>query len=90
MEGVKLNIDRYHQKWYQKAVDIGKTIGSDPKMPRLAGLSKHRDNTPANSAEEYFRRSITLPCLNEVSIIYSTVLVLSVLFTLPNSRLICL
>ncbi|XP_066924627.1 52 kDa repressor of the inhibitor of the protein kinase-like [Clytia hemisphaerica] len=67
LKGVKLNVDHYHHLWYTEAVELAAKIGINPKCPRvISGNMKHRDGTPASTEEEYFRRTITVKCLNEV------------------------
>lgn len=58
-------VDTYHAEWYGQAVRLGSKIGSEEYMPRLCSIQTHRSNTPANTAEEYYRRIITLPMVSE-------------------------
>lgn len=66
LSGVKLNIDTYHKKWFKSAIDLAASIGTEPKMPRITNSMQHRSNIPGENEEIYFKRNITLPCLNEV------------------------
>lgn len=35
-------------------------------LPRVAERQKHRGNTPSNNANEYWRRTIIIPCLDSL------------------------
>jgi hypothetical protein len=67
VQGVKLNIDHYHNQWFSKAVKLGEKIDAELKMPRIANISMNRDNTPGADAEEYCRRTVSIKVLDEVS-----------------------
>lgn len=69
LEAVKINIASYHQKWYSIAVELAERIEVKPKVPRIAVYMKHRSNTPGSDSEEYFRRNLTIPCLDQVKIL---------------------
>ena len=69
LNGVRLSVKDYHAKWYKKAVDLAKAIGVEPKKKRTTITQFFRNNVPADTTDDYFRRSLTLPCLNEVNTI---------------------
>ena len=70
LKGVQINVVKYHKLWYTEAVELAAKIGINPKCPRvISGSMAHRDGTPANTEEEYFRRTITVKCLNEVCLV---------------------
>lgn len=47
-------------------VTIASTFNVEPKIPRIVGVQRHRENFEANTAEEYFRRSIFVPYLDDI------------------------
>ena len=64
---IRGGIDVEHKKWYDCAVALGDTINaSPPSMPRLCKHQIHRCNTPAETAEEYYRRTISIPVFDEL------------------------
>ena len=64
---IRGGIDVEHKKWYDCAVALGDTINaSPPSMPRLCKHQIHRCNTPAETAEEYYRRTISIPFFDEL------------------------
>jgi len=67
MNGVLLNVDTYHDGWYQKAVKIAAIVDTKPTKSRASVVSMFRSNTPADDVKTFYRRDITIPCLNSVS-----------------------
>lgn len=66
LEAVKININSYHHRWFQQALNLGIKIGVHPTLPRIATSMQHRSNIPGKDEEEYFRRNITIPCFDHV------------------------
>ena len=60
------SVNRYHDQWYEDAVKLADSVGVTPKMPRVCNTQIHRENIPSNTISEYYRRTITIPILNEV------------------------
>ena len=67
MNGVLLNVDTYHEEWYRKAEALAKSVGSSESKSRSTVFSLFWSNTPADDIKTFYRRDITLPCLNAVS-----------------------
>ena len=59
------NVDSYHKTWYQAAVELANSISVEPSIPRRVQRQKNRNNVPAESPEEYYRRVITVPLLGK-------------------------
>ena len=66
LNGVRHNIDKFHHQWFQSAQELAASIGINPSMPRITAYMRHRSNIPGDDEETYFRRNITIPCINEV------------------------
>ena len=67
LSDVRENITQHHNKWYRSAVHLNEKInGSPPCIPRRCGRQTHRDNVPALTPEEYFRRAVTVPFLDHM------------------------
>ena len=62
LKRVRENVDSYHSEWFEQSLRCGTT----PSIPRICGLQRHRTNTPASTASEYFRRTITVPILDHL------------------------
>ena len=64
---VRENVNQNHNQWYKSAVDLSAQInGSPPSMPRRCGRQSQRDNVPAQTPEEYYKRSLTIPFLDHM------------------------
>ena len=58
---VRQNINQHHRQWFKSAVHISEKInGSPPSMPRCCGRQTQRQNVPAETPEDYYRRSLTV------------------------------
>ena len=62
---VRQNINQHHSQWFKSAVHISEKIkGSPPSMPRCCGRQTQRQNVPAETPEDYYRRSLTVPFID--------------------------
>ena len=60
-------VSHYHDKWYSEAVALADKIQVKEEMPRTSRLQRHRDNPPASSASDYFKRALTIPLLDHLN-----------------------
>lgn len=51
---------------YQKCVHLAQLFGITLSLPRHAGTQRYRENHEANTPEEYFRRSVFVPYLDDL------------------------
>lgn len=64
---VRSNIDVKHKVWYDMAVALGEKVdASEPQLPRRCGRQTARSNTPGDTPESYYRRTISIPFLDEL------------------------
>ncbi len=64
---VRDKIDTHLKKWYDSAVALGEKVdASPPSIPRRCVRQVLRSNMPASTPEEYYRRSISIPFLDEM------------------------
>ena len=61
-------ISQLHDQWYVEAVQIAEKVGTLPSKPRVARIQTLRANTPSDSPSEYFRRVISIPFLDHLSL----------------------
>ncbi len=66
LKAVREEVDTYHSEWYKTVTDMCATVGTTPSIPRTCGRQRHRANTPASTAPEYFKRTITIPILDHL------------------------
>ena len=53
-------------KRYDQAEGLGKVIGVHSSKPRPTKRQKHQENVEAESADEYFKRALTIPFLDHL------------------------
>lgn len=64
---VRKNIDTQHKKWFDDAVALGSKINaSEPQLPRWCSRQTARSNTPGDKPEIYYKRSISIPFIDEL------------------------
>lgn len=61
-------LDEEFRKIFRKAEDLSSTLFGIESitMPRITGRQVHRENYPADSPMEYFKRSIFIPCVDDL------------------------
>lgn len=64
---VRTNIDVKHKVWHDMAVALGEEVAaSEPQLPRCCGRQTARNNTPGDTPEIYYKRTISIPFLDEL------------------------
>ena len=58
--------DNVWQELYQDITNLAEKQNVLPSKPRTAGRQQHRDNVPADTPEEYWRRSVYYPLLDHI------------------------
>ena len=66
IEELRTQIDATHSNFYEMAVDLAKEGNISPSKPRTAGRQVHRENVPAETTSEYFKRAVTTPFLDQL------------------------
>lgn len=57
-------IDEVWLAWFNEAQSMAEAVGTTPTMPRVSVISQHRNNTPADSPADFFRRNVAIPFLD--------------------------
>jgi len=57
----------WSEKWVSTIKGLCDKIGALESMPRCTSFQRNRANTPADSPEEYYKRSLVIPFLDELS-----------------------
>ena len=64
---VREDIDTFHKKLYATAVALAETINASlPSIPCRCARQTFRSNVPALTPEDYYRRDLTVPFLDEM------------------------
>ena len=58
---LRLDVDNVHDSYYEMAVELAEEGGVKPFKKRTGTRQMHRNNIPANSTAEYFKRAVTIP-----------------------------
>ncbi|XP_062504805.1 52 kDa repressor of the inhibitor of the protein kinase-like [Corticium candelabrum] len=66
LEKVLSRVSGDFSSWYKKASEIAAAVKVDPSLPRVCNRQRNRDNVPAETPEEYYRRSLGIPYLEEL------------------------
>ena len=66
IQRARADVDAKHSIWWQEALDMAAKVHVEPTCPQTCGRQRNRDNTPAISAEVYYRRVISIRFLDEL------------------------
>ena len=61
------DVDDFHKKLYKKCLKMAEKIHVLESAPRRCKIQIYRDNCPAESPSEYYKRTITIPMLDHLS-----------------------
>ena len=60
------NVDSIHSEWFEEIDKMCRSIRVEPSLPRLCGRQRNRDNIPAQTPSQYYRRTVTIPVLDHL------------------------
>ena len=66
LEELRSRVSGDFSSWYKEACEIAAAVKVDPSLPRVCNRQRNRDNAPAETPEEYYRRSLGIPYLEEL------------------------
>jgi hypothetical protein len=66
IDELRADIDQTHDTFYQMAVDLAKEVKIDPNKKRTTGRQVHRENVPADTTSDYYKRAVTIPFLDQL------------------------
>ena len=58
------NVDQESDVIFKQAVRMADQLNIEPNIPRVAQKQIYRDNIPANSPEEYYKRTLAIPIVD--------------------------
>ncbi|XP_057290939.1 52 kDa repressor of the inhibitor of the protein kinase-like [Hydractinia symbiolongicarpus] len=61
------NVDFFHNSWYKEALDVAESVGVEEKMKRVIRRQTLRDNQPAISPKDYYKKALTIPILDHLN-----------------------
>lgn len=66
IQATRNDIDNAFTRIYQHSVRLSEQVGVEPSIPRIAKRQSNRANTPADNPEEYYRRTLAIPLLDNI------------------------
>ena len=66
IQDVRDHINTHHDEWFLTISDMLSEVGVEPSIPRRCGRQIHRNNTPAESPSEYYKRTISIPVIDHL------------------------
>ena len=66
LQSVRDDVDTRHCRWMDETKKMCEDIGVELCIPRLCGRQQHRDNVPAETPDEYYKRYLTILLLYHV------------------------
>ena len=64
---VRETIDAKHKEWFDTAIAFGQKVNAPPsQLPRRCSRQTARSNTPGETPEIYYKRTITIPFLDQL------------------------
>ncbi|XP_053547017.1 52 kDa repressor of the inhibitor of the protein kinase-like [Bombina bombina] len=64
LENMRCNADHTFSTLHMEATELASELGVELKLPRLLGKQVHRSNYNAGSTEEFYRKSLYIPLLD--------------------------
>jgi len=66
LKDVRENIDDIHSDWFRDVETMCETAGVEASIPRRCGRQQHRQNMPATTPTDYYRRTISVPVVDHM------------------------
>ena len=66
MSNIRINIDKYHDKWYSEDRKLAQKINVNESVPRTCSQQTARENFPAESPSYYYKLSLSIPLIDTV------------------------
>ncbi|XP_040275821.1 52 kDa repressor of the inhibitor of the protein kinase-like [Bufo bufo] len=66
LENMRCNADHTFSTLYMEATELASDLGVELKLPRLVERQVHRSNYNAGSTEEFYRKSLYIPLLDNI------------------------
>ena len=63
---IRIENDTWFKRMYEKVLSLVQVVGSTETFPRICSRQRHRNNLPAESAFEYWKRTVVIPFLDIV------------------------
>ena len=66
LQDIRDNIEDIWTEWFDLAVTTAANVGVVPTIPRRTNQQQHRDNVPAQTPSDYYKRAVAIPLLDHL------------------------
>ena len=66
LKGVRNDVDGFSNRIFQHNSRIAEISGISVSMPRVSGCQRHRSKPEFTSVEEYFKKTVVIPFLDDL------------------------
>ena len=66
LQDIRDNIEDIWTEWFDLAVTTAASVGVAPSIPRGTNQQQHRDNVPAQTPSDYYKRAVAIPLLDHL------------------------
>ena len=63
---IRQDVDKHHATWFSESTVMGEKVGEEPRIPRRCARLIQRNNVPATTPSEYYKRAISIPMLDHL------------------------
>ena len=63
---IRQDVDKYHATWFSESTVMAEKVGEEPRIPRRCARQIQRNNVPATTPSEYYKRAISIPRLDHL------------------------
>ena len=66
LQDIRDNIEDIWTEWFELAVTTAANVSVVPSIPRRTNQKKHRNNVPAQTPSDYYKRAVAIPLLDHL------------------------
>ena len=66
LQDIRDNIEDIWTEWFDLAVTTAANVGVVPSIPSRTNQQQHRDNVPAQTPSDYYKRAVAIPLLDHL------------------------
>ena len=63
---IRQDVDKHHATWFSESTVMAEKVGEEPRIPRRCATQIQRNNVPATTPSEYYKRAISIPMLDHL------------------------
>ena len=63
---IRQDVDKHHATWFSESTVMAEKVGEEPRIPRRCARQIQRNNVPATTPSEYYKRTISILMLDHL------------------------